>query len=86
MAGAEDCRAKLYAAAQVADLILVEGAMGMFDGEPSSADLAAKFGIPIAIVMDVKGMAQTAAAGKKFCKSSRIRESRPGIQFHVIVS
>ncbi len=62
MAGAADCRAKLYAAAQVADLILIEGAMGMFDGEPSSADLAATFGIPIAIVMDVKGMAQTAAA------------------------
>ena len=36
--------------------------MGLFDGEPSSADLAAKFGIPIALVMDVKGMAQTAAA------------------------
>ncbi|MDQ7015782.1 MAG: cobyrinate a,c-diamide synthase [Gammaproteobacteria bacterium] len=62
MAGEAYCRAKLYAAAQVADLILIEGAMGMFDGEPSSADLAATFGIPIAIVMDVKGMAQTAAA------------------------
>jgi len=62
MAGAADCRAKLYQAAQVADLILIEGAMGMFDGEPSSADLAATFGIPIAIVMDVKGMAQTVAA------------------------
>ena len=36
--------------------------MGMFDGEPSSADLAARFGVPVAIVIDVKGMAQTAAA------------------------
>ena len=36
--------------------------MGMFDGEPSSADLAAAFEIPVVIVMDVKGMAQTAAA------------------------
>ena len=62
MAGEEYCQDKLYQAAQVADLILVEGAMGMFDGEPSSADLAARFGIPMAIVMDVKGMAQTAAA------------------------
>jgi len=62
MAGDSYCRAKLYEAALVADLILIEGAMGMFDGEPSSADLAATFGIPIAIVMDVKGMAQTAAA------------------------
>ncbi|ROS04896.1 cobyrinic acid a,c-diamide synthase [Sinobacterium caligoides] len=62
MAGEAYCRQKLFEAAEVADLILVEGAMGMFDGEPSSADLAACFGIPIAIVMDVKGMAQTAAA------------------------
>ncbi|MCP4791590.1 MAG: cobyrinate a,c-diamide synthase [Gammaproteobacteria bacterium] len=62
MAGAEYCRQQFFLAAQTADLILVEGAMGMFDGEPSSADLAATFGIPIALVMDVKGMAQTAAA------------------------
>lgn len=62
MAGEDYCQDKLYQAAKVADLILVEGAMGMFDGEPSSADLAARFGIPMVIVMDVKGMAQTAAA------------------------
>ena len=62
MAGEQYCQQKFYEAAKVADLILVEGAMGIFDGEPSSADLAARFNIPIAIVMDVKGMAQTAAA------------------------
>ncbi|WP_286239424.1 cobyrinate a,c-diamide synthase [Neptuniibacter halophilus] len=62
MAGENYCRQKLYEAARSADLILVEGAMGMFDGEPSSADLAARFNIPMAIVMNVKGMAQTAAA------------------------
>ncbi|WP_271270733.1 cobyrinate a,c-diamide synthase [Aliamphritea hakodatensis] len=62
MAGEEYCQQKLFEAAQVADLIIVEGAMGMFDGDPSSADLAARFNIPIAIVMSVKGMAQTAAA------------------------
>ena len=62
MAGEDYCQQRLFLAAQEADLILVEGAMGMFDGEPSSADLAARFGIPMAIVMDVKGMAQTAAA------------------------
>jgi cobyrinic acid a,c-diamide synthase len=62
MAGEHYCQQKFYEAAAIADLILVEGAMGLFDGEPSSADLAARFNIPIAIVMDVKGMAQTAAA------------------------
>jgi len=62
MAGEAYCQQKLFEAAQVADLILVEGAMGMFDGTPSSADLAARFNIPMAIVMNVRGMAQTAAA------------------------
>ena len=62
MAGDAWCQNKLYKAALVADLIIVEGAMGMFDGEPSSADLAARFNLPMVIVMDVKGMAQTAAA------------------------
>lgn len=62
MAGPEWCQHKFYEAALVADLILIEGAMGMFDGEPSSADLAARFGVPIVVVMDVKGMAQTAGA------------------------
>lgn len=62
MAGEAYCRQRLFDAALEADLILVEGAMGLFDGEPSSADLAAMFDLPLVIVMDVKGMAQTAAA------------------------
>jgi cobyrinic acid a,c-diamide synthase len=62
MAGDAWCQQQFYQAATVADVILVEGAMGLFDGDPSSADLAARFGIPIALLMDVKGMAQTAAA------------------------
>lgn len=62
MAGEAYCRQRLFDAAREADLILVEGAMGLFDGEPSSADLAALFDLPLVIVMDVKGMAQTAAA------------------------
>lgn len=62
MAGDNYCRYQFYQAAKEADLILIEGAMGMFDGLPSSADLAALFNIPMVIVMDVKAMAQTAAA------------------------
>lgn len=61
MAGENYCRYQFYQAAKEADLIIVEGAMGMFDGDPSSADLAATFNIPMVIVMDVRAMAQTAA-------------------------
>lgn len=62
MAGSDYCKHQLFLAAQEADLIIVEGAMGLFDGEPSSADLAQLFGIPIALVINAKGMAQTVAA------------------------
>lgn len=62
MGGLAHCRALLAQAAAEADLILVEGVMGLFDGEPSSADLAAAFGLPVLAVIDASAMAQTFAA------------------------
>lgn len=62
MVGADDCRAMLHAAAQEADLILVEGSMGLFDGDPSGADLAVRFGLPVLGLIDASGMAQTFGA------------------------
>ncbi|HEX5336936.1 MAG TPA: cobyrinate a,c-diamide synthase, partial [Gallionella sp.] len=56
------CRDLLYRAAQEADLILVEGVMGLFDGSPSSADISRLFGIPVLGVIDASAMAQTFAA------------------------
>ncbi len=62
LGGEGDVRARLYAAAGEADLILVEGTAGLFDGEPSTADLAVKFGLPVAAVIDAGAMAQTFGA------------------------
>ncbi|MDQ0009584.1 cobyrinic acid a,c-diamide synthase [Luteibacter jiangsuensis] len=62
MGGDDDVRARLYAAAADADLILVEGVMGLFDGAPSSADLAMAFGLPVMAVIDGSAMAQTFGA------------------------
>ncbi|MDC8785794.1 cobyrinate a,c-diamide synthase [Roseateles koreensis] len=62
MAGLDGCRALLAQAAAEADLILVEGVMGLFDGKPSSADLAAAFGLPVLAVIDAQAMAQTFGA------------------------
>lgn len=62
MGGEDHCRALLYQAASEADLILIEGVMGLFDGAPSSADLAKQFGIPVLAVIDASAMAQTFAA------------------------
>ena len=46
----------------LAHLILIEGVMGLFDGDPSSADLAIRFGVPVAAVIDASAMAQTFGA------------------------
>lgn len=62
MTGEDECRWRLAEAAADADLILVEGAMGLFDGDPSSADLAKLMGIPALPVIDARGMAQTFGA------------------------
>lgn len=52
-----------------ADLLVVESAMGLFDGIPAAegrtgaaADLARRFGLPVLLVHDVSGHSQTAAA------------------------
>lgn len=51
------------------DLLLVESAMGLFDGIPAppgrsgaAADLAETLGLPVVLVLDVSGQSQTAAA------------------------
>lgn len=62
LVGEEQSKQLLFEAAQNADLILIEGVMGLFDGVPSSADLAVKFGVPVAAVIDVSAMAQTFGA------------------------
>jgi cobyrinic acid a,c-diamide synthase len=62
MTGAADAQARLFEAARSADLILIEGVMGLFDGEPSAADLARRFGVPVMAVVDASAMAGTFGA------------------------
>ncbi|VVE71959.1 cobyrinic acid a,c-diamide synthase [Pandoraea captiosa] len=62
MVGEAQCRRLLAQAARSADLILIEGVMGLFDGTPSSADLAMTFGVPVVTVISAKSMAQTFGA------------------------
>ena len=71
MVGEKRSRALLYRAAGDADLILIEGAMGLYDGDPSAADLARVFEVPIAAVIDAGAMAQTFGALALGLKSYR---------------
>jgi cobyrinic acid a,c-diamide synthase len=77
MGGLSHCQALLYDAARDADLILVEGVMGLYDGDPSSADLALTFGLPIALVIDGGAMAQTFGA-----IALGLKQYRPDLTFH----
>jgi cobyrinic acid a,c-diamide synthase len=45
-----------------ADISVVEGVMGMYDGNLSTADLAAVLGLPVILVVDAYGMAESAGA------------------------
>src|ERR1700735_2530719 len=57
-------------AADGADILVVEGVMGLFDGAAgatgrrgATAELAAHFGLPVVLVLDISRQAQSAAAG-----------------------
>ncbi len=62
MTGEADCQTRLHDAASQADLIIIEGVMGLFDGQPSAADLAQRFGLPVLAVIDASAMAGTFGA------------------------
>ena len=62
MCGETDAKWRLAEAARDADLILVEGVMGLYDGEPSAAELAARLGLPVLAVIDGSAMATSFGA------------------------
>lgn len=72
--GEADCAQRLADAAASADLVIVEGVMGLFDGEPSAADLAQHFGIGVLAVIDAGAMAGTFGA-----IAHGLRTWRPGL-------
>jgi cobyrinic acid a,c-diamide synthase len=81
MCGEADAAARLSATAGTADLILVEGVMGLFDGRPSGADIARRFGIPVLAVIDACAMAQTFGA-----VAHGLATYRPGLPFSGVLA
>jgi cobyrinic acid a,c-diamide synthase len=81
MGGLGHCRELLYRAALDADLILIEGVMGLYDGGPSSADLAQAFDVPVALVIDGSAMAQTFGA-----VALGLKQYRPALSIHGVLA
>jgi len=76
LCGEADARWRLALAAADSDLILIEGVMGLFDGTPSAADLAERFGVPVMALIDAGAMAQTFGA-----VAHGLASYRPGLPF-----
>lgn len=76
MGSEAEVRARLHAAAGESDLILVEGMMGLFDGQPSAADLAQRFGLPVLGLIDANALAQSFGA-----IALGLASYRPGLAF-----
>lgn len=81
MCGMDDAAWRLRAAARHADLILVEGVMGLYDGEPSGAAIAQRFGLPVLAVIDGSAMAQTFGA-----LAYGLAHYRPGLRFSGVLA
>lgn len=62
MGGEADVAWRLARAARENDVILIEGVMGLFDGDPSAADLARRYNLPILVVIDGSAMAKSFGA------------------------
>jgi len=75
------------------DLVIAEGSMGLFDGirgEPgrtgASADIAARFGWPVLLVLDVAGHAQSAGAVALGCRTFDPRLAFMGVVLNNVAS
>jgi cobyrinic acid a,c-diamide synthase len=80
-------------AARGADLVIAEGSMGLFDGirqeigrTGASADIAALFGWPVILVLDVSGHAQSAAAVALGCARFDPRIEVAGVVLNKVAS
>ena len=62
MCGEDYVRNCFYKHSMDADISIVEGVMGMYDGEFSTANLARQLNLPVILVVDAYGMAESAGA------------------------
>ncbi len=69
-----------------ADTAVVEGVMGLYDGNHSTADLAAVLGLPVVLVVDAFGMAESAGAVVKGFASLSPRPGISGVIFNRVAS
>ncbi len=86
MCGEEGVRQCFQNHAATADISVVEGVMGMYDGEYSTAVLADVLGIPVILVVDAYGMAGSAGAIVKGFADYGRKQAVAGVIFNRVSS
>ncbi len=87
MSGEDFTRQTFARHGRQADISVIEGVMGMFDGgESSSAALAAKLGVPVVLVLDVRSAAESAAAVLKGFESLEPEVAPVGVILNMVAS
>lgn len=81
MCGEESVAQSFMTYAGDVDIAVVEGVMGMYDGDCSTARLAQFLGLPVILVVDAYGMAESAGAVVKGFVEYRSHEPESGIQY-----
>lgn len=86
----ETLAATVAAGAQEAELAIVEGVMGLFDGaangEGSTADLAAQLSLPVILVIDAARQSQSVAAVAHGFRSLRPEVTVAGVMLNRVAS
>lgn len=86
----ETLAATVAAGAQDAELAIVEGVMGLFDGaangEGSTADLAARLSLPVILVIDAARQSQSVAAVAHGFRSLRPEVTVAGVMLNRVAS
>lgn len=68
------------------DISVVEGVMGLYDGSLSTAALAVCLGLPVVLVVDAYGMAETAGAIVKGMREMSMAPQFAGVIFNRVAS
>ena len=76
MCGEEYVKECFYKYSTDADISIIEGVMGMYDGEYSTAKLAGLLNLPVILVVDAYGMAESAGAVVKGFREYRAAEQQ----------
>ncbi|MBI3767305.1 MAG: cobyrinate a,c-diamide synthase [Deltaproteobacteria bacterium] len=90
MLGADACRASMRAAMASADVAIVEGMMGLFDGlsstgdAGSTAEIAKWLDLPVLLVLDAGAMARSAAAVVRGFRDFDLAVTIAGVVFNRI--